>query len=126
MSDVVGSLLGVNISGIQYRVKADADISMKFSSFEKEGIATSGATLFKMTIVNPTAEGVPLAVNGDQIEALIAVGKQTANTDISVTLASGDEWKCQGQINLGDYSTAEGTAEVNLIPSNAILGWSKF
>ena len=126
MSEVVGSLLGVNIAGIQYRVKADADISMKFSSFEKEAIATSGATLMKMTIMSPTAEGVPLAVNGEQIESLISVAKQTTNTDISVTLASGDEWKCQGQISLGDYSTAEGTAEVHLIPSNALQGWNKF
>lgn len=126
MADVSGSLRGVVVNGIQYRVPGDADVTIKFSPYEKEGIATSGGTIYKMTLMSPNAEGVPVSVNSDEVETLKEVAKQTTDVDISITLADGTEWKCQGQISMGDYSTADGKVELILIPTNAISGWDKF
>jgi hypothetical protein len=126
MSDVSGSLRGVSLDGTSFRVPADADVTMKFSSFETEGIPTSGDTMYKKTIISPNHEGVPLTVNGDEIELLEELAARNEPFPMSVNLASGDEFKCQGMINFGDTGSADMKAEVDLIPSNALTGWNRF
>jgi hypothetical protein len=126
MGKTSGSLRSVVIDGISYSFPADADVSMKFSSFETEGLATSGDTMYKMTISNPMQESVPLTVNADEIETLRAAAAKTSDYSMSLAMADGVEYKAQGRINLKERSSADGRVEVDLIPNNALTGWQKF
>ena len=123
---VSGSGRGVTIDGIQYRVTADNDMTGKFSSFENENLPTSGESISKKTIVSPNLEGIELAVSADEIESLKESAAKSTDYSLSYNAADGTEWKAQGKINLGDYSSADGKAEVTLMPNNALKGWQKF
>lgn len=121
-----GSIRGVTIDGIQYRVNGDGDGTFKFSPFETEGIATSGDTTMKMIIVSPNVEGLPLSVDADEIDSLTATAAKTSDYPLSVAMADGTERKAQGRVMIGDYSNADAKVEVTLIPKNALRGWERF
>lgn len=126
MSDTIGSLRGVTINGIQYRVAGDFELEIKLSGFETEAQPTSGNSLFKMTIVNPNAEGIELTCNADESEQLKEAAASLEDVDMSIALASGEEYKAQGRIMFDTVNTGTGKATVNLMPNNALEGWQKF
>lgn len=121
-----GSLRGCVIDGVQFRVTADNDVTFKRSPFETEALPTSGASMFKMTIINPNMEGIELSVDPDEHALLVESAAKTESVDLSVTLADATEYKAQGRINVGDYSSADGKVEVMLMPDNALEGWEQF
>lgn len=121
-----GSARGVSVDGTEFRVNADVDMTAKFSPFETEAMPNTGNTMMKKTIISPNIEGVELSVDADEIETLKSSAEKTESYPLSIALADGVEWKCEGQISMGDYSTADGKVEIIMIPSNALTGWTKF
>ena len=116
---LAGSIVAVQIDGVSYEIKGDADITEN-SNQEVEGIATSGGTLFKAAKKVPTRESVDLVVDGVAKQALedIANFKTTPGTvSLSYTEADGTVNSKQGRINIDSRTTQENTMTVILIPA---------
>ena len=121
-----GSLRGVTIDGIQYRVPADADVEIKLSPFETTSVPTSGETVFQMTIVSTDITAIPLSVTPDEADALKSSAEKTDDYDMSVVLANGQEYKAQGRIYFDNVTSAAGQANISMMPNNALGSWELF
>ncbi len=104
----------------------DFELEIKLSGFETEAQPTSGNSLFKMTIVSPNAESIELTTNADEAEALKEAAALTDDVDMSIAIASGEEYKAQGRVMFDNYNAGTGKSTVNLMPNNALEGWQKF
>jgi len=126
MATTTGSLRGMTIDGVQYRVPGDANINVRFSSFETEALPTSGETVFKMTIITPDIDAVPLSLTPEEAEGLADSAAKTEDYDLSCVLADGTEMKAQGRIHMNEYTSEDGRAEIKAMPNNALKGWQRF
>ncbi len=121
-----GSLRGMTIAGVQYRVPADADVELKLSPFEVTAIATSGETMFKMEIISPDFTGIPLSVSADEAESLKDASLSTEDISLSLVMADQREYKAQGRISFDTLSSMENKAVINAMPNNALGAWELF
>lgn len=122
----VGSLRGMSIAGQKFDTPADANVEVKLSPFETEAVPTSGKTLYKMTIVSPDQESINLSVDEEEAESLREIASRQDDYSLSLVLASGKEYKCQGRINFENVTTEDGKATIKAMPNNALKGWELF
>jgi hypothetical protein len=105
--DIAGSLRKFTIEGQSFRVAADANVTETITQFENSMVATSGEAMRKMTKRVPMREGIVLLVNADEREDLIAFAESLDDLKISYSNAAGDEYKCEGTIEIENSETEE-------------------
>lgn len=115
MGDTAGSLRGVKLNGIPFDVMADANAKQNPKK-EKEGIATSGRTLIKVTKKVPTKEAIDLACNPSEFEVLEDLNESN-RFSMSAIYADGSVYRATGTINLeGGHESETNKATIVMIP----------
>jgi len=126
MSRNSGTIEKFTLNGVTYDVPADINITFNRSSFEIEGVATSGRTMFKMTRRVPTMEGIVLITDASEAEALKDVAESLADATIAVTLVDGTVYRTTGKINYESWETEENRSTITVIPANTKNAWTPF
>lgn len=122
-NDVVGSVVGMTLEGIAFRVASDANVTFIFTKYENSMVATSGDSMRKMIKRVPAMESLVLVCNGAELVELKSFAEQIDDVKFSVTFASGDTWKSQGGIEIENIETEEGRVTVQLQPRE---DWTPF
>ena len=94
-----------------------------FPSHDLGGVATTGRTLQKRTKRVQTLEGLVIACSAAEMVSLAEKADSLPDKTFSIELADGSVFKASGQINFENYTSAEGKANIQLIPTNA---WTPF
>jgi len=123
MPDVTGTLRKLTIEGISFNVAADADISEVMTNYEVTRIPTSGPSMKKMVRRIPAREGIVLITNAAERENLKSFAEQIADVKVSYTNAAGDEYKCEGSIEVENNTTQENRTTVRVDPKE---DWTAF
>jgi hypothetical protein len=126
MGDNSGTLRKVVINGVTYDVMGDTNITFNKSSFEIEGMPTSGRTMFKMTRRVPTMDSVGLATNPAEAEELQSVSESLADATISVELADGSIYRTTGKINYESFESESNKSNIQIIPAKTKDAWTPF
>ena len=126
MANNSGTIRKLVLNGVSYDVPADINITINLSSFEIEGIPTSGRTMHKMTRRVPTMEGVVLITNPSEADTLKNLAEGLADITMSVELAGGDTYKATGKINYENFETEENRSSLTLIPGKTKNAWTLF
>jgi len=126
MSRNSGTIEKFTLNGVTYDVPADINITFNRSSFEIEGVATSGRTMFKMTRRVPTMEGIVLITDASEAEALKDVAESLADATIAVTLVDGTVYRTTGKINYESWETEENRSTITVIPAKTKNAWTPF
>lgn len=116
MSDVVGTLRKITLKGRTFDVMADANVTGAGSKYENTGIATSGRTLRKMAARVMERDGVDLAINALEAEALKAMADSQESIAMSYQLASGETYTATGFIEFAGRESDTGKGTVKMIP----------
>lgn len=123
MSGTSGSIRKLTIEGISYDVAADANFSEDFSGYENEREATSGASMLRKTKKVQMLEGVVLKTNAQERIQLNSFAAEIEDIKISYTNANGDEYKCNGSINIESNETESNRTTISVSASTA---WTPF
>ena len=126
MSRNSGTIEKFTVNGVTYDVPADINITFNRSSFEIEGVPTSGRTMFKMTRRVPTMEGIVLITDAEEAEALKDVAESLADATIAVTLIDGTVYRTTGKINYESWETEENRSTITVIPAKTKNAWTPF
>lgn len=126
MPPVVGTPQEIMLDGTSFDVKADADITINPVPSENEGIPTSGRTFKKVTRKSADAESIPFEIEAVEIDILVELHERVDPFPISLTMADGSSHKTTGWINFENYTTAEGTAPITVIPDSSVDPWERF
>ena len=126
MPPVTGTPEEIVLDGISFDVKADADITINVVSTENEGTPTTGRTFKKVVRKSANAESIPFVVETEELDTLAELHKRIEPFPISLGLADGSSHKTTGWINLENYTTAEGTTPVTVIPDRSVDPWERF
>lgn len=126
MGRTSGTVRKLTLDGVTYSVKADADITVNLSPFETEMVPSSGPSMKKMTVRNPSIEGIPILADPLEADTLRGLAEQLDNFPMSLELADGSILRGEGAINFESYTTAESIAMVQLHPDRAIGAWELF
>lgn len=121
--DVAGSVRGVAIDGIPYRVAGDANFSQQTVNVENSMIPSSGVAMRKMTKKVPVVEGVTLLVNNVEMEAIKSRAESLDILKLQYTVASGSVFRSEGQINVEAHETEENKANMQFLPNET---WTLF
>ncbi|KPK96008.1 hypothetical protein AMJ80_02385 [bacterium SM23_31] len=115
MGDVAGSIRKLQINGINFNVKADADITETGSRYENDTIPTSGPNMRKMTKRAETREGVVITANPAERAQLKQLADDIALVPLSYTLADGTQYRTpSGWIEFENNTTMENSCTVKL------------
>jgi hypothetical protein len=125
MGRVCGTPRKVTINGLTYDAVGDADITIN-SNIEKEGLPTSGRTMFKHTRKNPDMESVGISADPSEYEVLMQESESLVTFPMSLTFADGSVFRAVGGINVDTYTSADNIATIKMIPDNAKLRWELF
>ena len=123
MSTSVGSIRKVVIDGVSYDVMGDANLNFKRSKYEKEGIATSGNPLIKMTKRVENVESVDLAVSVPEMEVLSGKANSIVDSTLSFEFADGSVYRGTGHIHFDGYESETGKSTLTMIP---VGDWTPF
>lgn len=126
MGRTSGTLRGLTLDGLTLDVKGDADITINLSPFETEAIPSSGRSMMKMTVRNPSIEGIPLETDPLEADALRVLAERLANFPMAIELADGSILRGNGRINYENWTTAENISTIQLHPDRAIGAWELF
>ena len=126
MARTSGTPRKVTIDGLTYDVAADTNITLNLSPYETEGVPSSGRTMYKMTVRNPTAEGITIIADPSEQEVLRETAERMESFPISVTLADNSVYRTTGRINFENVETESNKATVIIIPDRAIGAWQLF
>lgn len=126
MGRVSGTPRKVTLDGLTYDVAADTNITINLSPFEKEGVPTSGRTMFKMTNRVPTAESIPLIADPVEQDTVRQLAERLDSFPMSMTLADGSVYTTVGQINFENVETEENRASIIMIPDQSVGAWQLF
>jgi hypothetical protein len=126
MSRNSGTIEKFTLNGVTYDVPADINITFNRSSFEIEGVPTSGRTMFKMTRRVPTMEGIVLITDAEEAEALKDVAESLADATVAVTLVDGTVYRTTGKINYESWETEENRSTITVIPAKTKNAWTPF
>lgn len=116
-SDVTGTLRGFNGGGQDFRVAADANVTLVPSKYENSRIPNSGKSMRKMVARIMSADGVVLTVNKDELADLKAQAESLDDLSYTITFASKDEYKCEGSIEITGYESEEGRVSLRVDPA---------
>src|SRR6056297_3603651 len=121
-----GTIRKLTLDGVTYDVPADINITFNRSSFEIEGVPTTGRTMMKMTRRVPTMEGVVIMTDPAEVENLNDLSERLNSFPISVTLADDSTWRTTGRINYENVETEENRSSVMIIPEKTVNAWTPF
>lgn len=114
--DVTGTPRKFTVEGQPFRLAADTNVTQTTTKFENSMVPTSGESMRKMVKRVPMREGIVLIVNADEMEDLKAFSEQIDDVKVSYTNAAGDEYKCEGTIEIENVETEEGRMTVQVHP----------
>jgi hypothetical protein len=123
MGEATGTLRKVTLDGVTFNVRSDTNINFKRTDFQKEGIATSGKTLIKMTKRIQDIESVDLGVTPDELEDLRVKADSLTEMPMSLELADGSIYRSTGHITFDAYESESGKVSLHLIPTGE---WTPF
>lgn len=126
MSDISGTPRKLTLDGVSYDVAADTNVTMNQSPYETEGIPTSGRTMYKLTVRNQSAEGLPIMANPVTQQQLIDLASRIVTFPMALTMADGSVWRTVGLINYESLESEENRAGIMIIPDRSPGGWSLF
>lgn len=121
-----GTLNAVNINGASYAVPNDINVTILYSDFEIEDIATTGDTMFKYTRRSQKIEGVTLMEPPSKADTLRDVSNKKADVTMSLELADGTVLRATGRINYQNWETEENRHTVDLMPNKSKKAWVQF
>jgi len=126
MGEASGTLRGVTLDGLAFRVPADINVTLNLSEFENENIPTSGRSVQKKTLRSPDAEGVVLIANPVEQETLRDLAGRLEAFPVSAELADGAVGRTTGTINFENVETQENRATIKIMPDRAVGAWELF
>ena len=126
MGEGSGTLRGVVLDGLTYRVPGDINITLNLSEYENENIPTSGLSVQKKTLRSPDAEGVVLIANPIEQETLRDLAGRIEASPMSALMSDGSVWRTTGNINFENVETQENRATIRIMPDRAIGAWELF
>jgi hypothetical protein len=121
-----GSIRKLVLNGVTYDVPGASNFTFNLSSFETEGIPTSGKTMFKMTRRVPTIEGVEIIATPAEAENLRVLSEGLADITIAIELADGSVFRGTGKVNFESFETEEHKCSLTLIPARTGNAWTAF
>ena len=126
MGSTSGTLRKVVINGVTYDVPGDANITFNLSSFEVEGMPTSGKTMMKMTRRVPTMDSVPLSTSPEEADELLKVAESISDATIAVEFADGTTYRTSGKISYENFETESNKSTIKIIPAKTKDAWTPF
>ena len=126
MGEATGTLRGIVIDGLTYRVSGDINVTLNLSEYENENIPTSGLSVHKKTLRSPDAEGVIVIANPIEQETLRSQAARLEAFPMSALMADGSVWRTTGNINFENVETQENRATIKIMPDRAIGAWELF
>ena len=121
-----GTLNAVNINGVSYDVPNDINVTILYSDFELEAIATSGETMFKYTRRSQNIEGVTLMTPPGKADTLRDVANGKTDVTMSLELADGTVLRSTGRVNYENWETEENRSSLMLMPNKSKKAWVQF
>jgi hypothetical protein len=121
-----GTIRSLTIDGVTYDVPADINITFNISSFETEGVPTTGRTMMKKTRRVPTQEGIVVMTSPAEMVALKEKAESLAEKTFSVELADGSIFKTAGEFNYENVETEENRSSIIIIPNKCKDAWTEF
>lgn len=121
-----GTLNKVTVAGATYEVPMDINLTINYSKYEVEGVATSGDTMYKYTLRIPTVENCVLITKESDATALRKVAEDKSDVSMSLELADGTVLRGTGRINYESWETEENRSTLTLIPNKAKDAWTPF
>jgi hypothetical protein len=115
--DDTGSIIALNLNGIDYRVMGDADLSLTPSSSENSKVPTSGKPMDKIVKRIQSVESVDLAVNGTELDEIRSMAETREDIKMSFATAAGDQYHAEGRVNMESYTTQDGKLTLSLHPN---------
>lgn len=126
MGNTSGTLIKSTLAGVTYDVPMDINLTINFSKFETEGIATSGKTMYKHTLRVPTVESAVFITTPEEAAALRDLAENPADITMSLELADGTVLRGTGRINYENWETEENRSTCTLIPNKTKGAWTVF
>ena len=124
MGNDTGTVRKLVLDGVSYDVPADINITFNRSSFEIEGVPTTGKTVMKYTRRVPTMESVVVMTNPAEMEDLNSKSETLADITIAVELADGSTYRTTGRIYFENYESEEGRSAITIIPAKTKNAWT--
>lgn len=115
MGDTSGSIRSVSLDSIAFDAMADANVTANLST-EREGTATSGRTMMKVTKKVATREAVDLACNPQEYEVLKALHARLDVFPLAITYADSSVYQSTGSINAENHESETNKCTIILIP----------
>ena len=125
MGKISGTLRKVVIDGITFSVTADVDVTIN-SGVLKEGMPTSGPTMFKHTRQSPDIESITVSAEPVENDLLLNFNNRLTTYPLSLEFADGSVYRAVGQIGHEGYTNADNIATIRMIPDNASVEWELF
>ncbi len=113
-----GSPRKLTLDGVTFGVAGDADITINLSKYTTEGIASSGAPMYKKTKRVPTIDTIAVLADSQEQQVLRELAERITTFPMSLTLADNSVYRNTGQINFENVTTADNRATIQLIPEN--------
>lgn len=126
MGRTSGTIRKVILDGLPFSPAADVNATLNTSPFETEGVPSSGATMFKMTMRSPNVEGIPILADPVEQDILRQFSERLTSFPMSITLADNSVYRTVGRINFESVETEENRANIMLIPDRSIGAWELF
>jgi hypothetical protein len=124
MGNNTGTINKLVLDGVSYDVPGDINITFNRSSFEIEGVPTTGKTVMKYTRRVPSMESVVIMASPAEMEELNNKSETLADITIAVELADGSTYRTTGRIYFENYESEEGRCSVTIIPAKTKNAWT--
>lgn len=110
-----GSLINVDIEGVEFVPVADVDASIIPNNWENEVVPNgSGPGSIQSVRKVPGVSGVNLRVDSTELGYLRTWADSADWVEFFMTLRDGSVWGCLGLLKLDEVSTANGTVAVTI------------
>jgi hypothetical protein len=110
-----GSLLDTNLNGVSFQSPADVDVTIVSNRWENEMEPNgSGPGSVKSVRKIPGASGITVRASTLDVDRLSGWADSAEIIDCYLTLRDGSVWSGRVLLQVGDYSTANGTVELTV------------
>jgi len=114
---VAGSVESVTVAGLSLDVIGESAGKFPVGDFEKEGIATSGATIIKFKRKVRTIEGLEFSVTPSEAELVQAISNRKIAYNATFALVDGSIYQGPCFIETKERDSMEGKMQIDFIPS---------
>jgi hypothetical protein len=123
MADIPGTPKKLVVDGNTFFYMADADPTLGKPRYAITPLPHSGGTMHQMVAQDTGSGGNRIKCNGAEAVLLKGIAERTESYPISLTMLSGDVFRCTGKITYENYSAQTNSAEVTAIPD---VDWEQF